>query len=172
MKLKQILTAVLLAGLLAGVTACSNPFSAKPETNQQYEATQGDLTVKVNGNGKTGVATDAKLSFETGGKIEKLNVKKGDVVTKGDILAILETDDLELAKSQAQVALAQAQVTITQTKLAQQTAELALVKTRDTRSALELALFNAQVNRKTAEVALSRTEETAPAPDIVAAKAA
>ncbi|MDD4859960.1 MAG: efflux RND transporter periplasmic adaptor subunit, partial [Dehalococcoidales bacterium] len=68
--------------------------------------------------------------------------------------------------------LAQAQVTITQTKLAQQTAELALVKTQDTRSALELALFNAQVNRKTAEVALSRTEETAPAPDIVAAKAA
>ena len=41
---------------------------------------KGDLTVKVNGNGKAAYANDAKLAFGTAGKIEQLPVNKWDTV--------------------------------------------------------------------------------------------
>jgi HlyD family secretion protein len=173
MKMKfwqSIIVGSLLITTLAGLAACK-PLSANQEPAQQMQVTPGDLTIKVNGNGKIGVANDAKLSFNVGGKVAQLNVKKGDSVKIGTVLARLETDTLEMAKSQAQVALAQARVAETQASVSQQAAEFSLNKTRDNKSVLELALLNAQVNQKIAEVALSRTEKKSPAPDIEAANA-
>ena len=94
------------------VTACgSNQSNA-----QQVQVTQGDIALKISGSSKVGVGTDAKPSFASGAKIAKLNVKEGDKVTKGQVLARLETDNLELALSQAQVAQAQAEVAATQSQ--------------------------------------------------------
>jgi len=59
------------------------------------------------------VASDdiKKLSFKSSGKISKIYVQKGRSVKKGDVLAQLDTKDLELAlkAAQAQVSAAQAQ---------------------------------------------------------------
>ncbi|MDD4859727.1 MAG: biotin/lipoyl-binding protein [Dehalococcoidales bacterium] len=159
----------IIVTLLLGAAAC-NPFAgAKPVESPTATVTRGDLTVTVSGDGTIEASRQVKLSFNGAGKLTNLYVKKGDTVKKGDIIAKLDTGMLELAKSQAQVALAQAQVAVTQAKLAQQTVELTMTKTRDSKTALELAVYNAQVSRKIAEVALKNAEEIAPAPDLQAA---
>ena len=95
-------------------TACS---ASQSGTQQQVRVTKGDITLKVSGSGKVSVDTDAKPSFGNGGKITQLNVKEGDKVTKSEVLVQLETDNLELALSQAQVAKVQAEVASTQSQM-------------------------------------------------------
>ena len=110
MKIERIITISLFILVLVGSTACS--LGQNPTAQSQVAVSKGDLTVKVNGTGKTSYATDAKLAFDTAGKIEKLSVKKGDTVTKGTVLAELNTNSLELALAQAQTAEAQARVAL------------------------------------------------------------
>lgn len=117
----------------------SSPSVSKPQTQpQQVDVAPASQINKVSGSGNTAVLNDAKLTFGTGGKIEKLNVKKYDRVTKGMVLAKLETNTLELAVSQAKTALAQAQlaqsqaeVTYKQAEVAVETAKLTLDKIED-----------------------------------------
>jgi HlyD family secretion protein len=109
--------------ILTASTACSFS-SSQAQAEQQVTVTRGDLAIKVNGSGKAGYAKDARLSFGTAGKIEKVNVKKGDMVDKGSVLAILNTDALELTLSQAQTDEAKAQLISIQSRTALVQAEI------------------------------------------------
>ena len=107
--------------------------------------TRGDITISVSGSGKIEASHEARLTFGSAGKVDKILVKEGDEVKKGDVLARLDTSALELALAQSQVAVTQAEVALTQAQLAQKTAEYNLKNTRDTEDALKLALLNAQI---------------------------
>jgi HlyD family secretion protein len=151
MKTLKIMALSLFLIMLAGVSACS--FGQKAGSQPHTTVTKGDITVKVNGTGKTSYANDAALAFGAAGKIEQINVKKGDTVNRGAVLARLETANLELALSQArvdeataraaklqsQMAVAQAQMAVTQAQ--QDVAQAASVQTQ-AEAALTLAQFN------------------------------
>lgn len=62
--------------------------------------------VKVSGNIET---ADIHLSFRVSGMIKQLLVDEGDMVKSGDVLAKLDTDELEKIKIQAQASLEAAQ---------------------------------------------------------------
>ena len=120
--------------ILTGATAC-NPFGGddKEETKLQLvEVTRGDLTLSVTGSGNIETSREAKLSFGSGGKVNKIYVQEGDKVNKDKVLAKLDTSSLALSLTQAQVALTQAQVALTQAQLAERTAEYNLKNTLDT----------------------------------------
>ena len=172
MKRWTIITGVLLLCLvLAGVTAC-NPFGGDEEeiSQQLVEVVRGDLFISVSGSGNLEAFHEARLSFGSGGKVDKIYVKEGDEVSKGKVLANLDTDSLKLARTQAQVALTQAQLALTQAELSQQTAEYNLKNTLDTQDALELAIFNAQIDLRSAEHHLDETQDIYTWPDIQTAK--
>src|SRR5665811_69011 len=97
---KFLSIAVFLVLVIAAASACSSSSSGIQQ--QQVAVTKGDLIIKVNGSGKVAVDIDAEPYFP-GGKVSQLLVKEGDPVSKGMVLAKLETDALELALSQAQV---------------------------------------------------------------------
>ncbi|MDI6814600.1 MAG: efflux RND transporter periplasmic adaptor subunit [Dehalococcoidales bacterium] len=109
MKSWQIIAVLLLCLVLAGATAC-NPFADKePEVSRQlFKVVRGDLTVSVSGSGNIVVSNEVRLTFGVSGRIDKIYVEEGDNVTKGDVLAKLDTSALELALTQAQVAEEQA----------------------------------------------------------------
>ena len=115
MKRRWIISVFGLCIMLA-VLAASGCGSNQSGAQQQAQVVQGDITLEISGSGKVEVGIDAKPTFGSG-KIAKLNVKEGDRVTKGQILAQLETDNLQLALSQAQVAQTQAQVGATQSEM-------------------------------------------------------
>ncbi|MDP2917023.1 MAG: HlyD family efflux transporter periplasmic adaptor subunit, partial [Dehalococcoidia bacterium] len=101
-------------------SSVESKLSPKP---QPAETARSSPAIKVNGSGNTVVSTDAKLTFGTGGKIEKLNVKKGDRVTKDTVLAKLDMNSLELAVLQAKTSLAQALLSQSQAEVTLKQAE-------------------------------------------------
>jgi multidrug efflux pump subunit AcrA (membrane-fusion protein) len=129
------LTIVLLAILaFAGLTACSQSSPAASPTISGTPSQSGQPTRTappgtafprppassqaaplitnpanlLKGSGNINIALDANLNFDTGGKISQLKVKKGDRITKGSLLAALDTTNLSVAVSQARVTLDQA----------------------------------------------------------------
>jgi HlyD family secretion protein len=115
--------AVFLVLVMIAGSACSSGSGGIQQ--QQVAVVKGDLVIKVNGSGKVVVDIDATPYFP-GGKVSQLFVKAGDSVTKGMVLAKLETDALEMALSQSQVGQAQAQVALTQVQSTQTQADIAL----------------------------------------------
>jgi HlyD family secretion protein len=133
MRTWRVLVVSLTAALIIiGVLGC-NPFSTNQQANQQQiKVSRGDLAIKVNGSGKIKVDSDANLTFgNNNGKITKLNVKEGAKVKKGDILAQLETDSLELSISQANNGLAQARLAEVQAESNLAQAQFALDQNAD-----------------------------------------
>ena len=96
--------AVLGAMLLA---ACSGPFgggqSAQPERSATLQ--NGTLVATVSATGAIQAESEVRLAFQTAGRVTEVNVMKGDAVKKGDILARLDTTDLQAALAQAQAGL-------------------------------------------------------------------
>jgi RND family efflux transporter MFP subunit len=139
----KILALVLsLLLIIPMAIACGGQSTAQ----QQVQVTRGDLTIKANGSGKVEVETDAKPSFGNGGKLIKLNVKEGDKVTKGTVLAQLKTDDLELALSQAKVNEAQAQIALTKSRVDLTQAEVGLTQAQSGVTQAEAGLNTARFN--------------------------
>ncbi len=172
MKRRGIMGMLLLGLLLIEATACGGG----GEVTKTQPTVKSDIT--VTGDGNIEASFHERLTFGSGGKVDEISVKEGDRVSKGDVLAKLDTGALELAEAQAQVALTQAQVALTQAQvaltqanLAWQTAENNLKNTQDTEGTLELALSNAQIAVRTARFNLEKTTDLYTWSDIKTAKA-
>lgn len=157
MKRLVISLGVIMTVILVGLTACQGGETATQQ--QPVTVTRGDLTVSINGSGFIETSNEAKLSFGTGGKIKEITVDEGDEVKKGQVLARLDTSPLELALTQSQVALAQAQLTRQSTEY-----ELKLIK--DKKDPLDLALLNAQISLRTAKYARDKAKDVYRWPEV------
>ncbi len=73
---------------------------------QTTVAHKGDLTVSANGTGILQPANEVQLGFGISGRLVTLNVKAGDQVTKGQLLAQLDNTDELVKYEQAQRSLA------------------------------------------------------------------
>lgn len=69
-------------------------------------ATIGDVVERVSVTGKISPVEKADLAFEKGGKVTAIKVKVGDLVKKGDLIAVLDTssDTASLVSAQAKLA--------------------------------------------------------------------
>ncbi|HEU0166932.1 MAG TPA: efflux RND transporter periplasmic adaptor subunit [Chloroflexota bacterium] len=86
----------LAALLLAGCGVAPGPATVT--------IAKGDLVQSVHAAASTASSSQAKLGFKTGGRIAKVFVATGDQVQEGQILAQLDTSDLDVAVQQAQAA--------------------------------------------------------------------
>jgi HlyD family secretion protein len=73
------------------------------------KATRGDVRITVSVSGNLNAPDDRFLSFKLPGTIKEILVEKGDTVGKGDILARLDTEDMERNVELARSTLRQAQ---------------------------------------------------------------
>jgi RND family efflux transporter MFP subunit len=154
---------------LTTVTAC-NPLGEDEEEEQYVEVGRGDLLVTVSGSGNIETSEDTNLSFGASGRIDRIYIEEGDRVTKGEILAELATDYLELARDEARYALTQALVALIQAELSQKTAEYALDTILNLKDALELVLFIAQIDVRSAKHYVDETQDIYTWPDIETAQ--
>jgi HlyD family secretion protein len=120
MKLNQR-TFILIAGavivlLVAGVALVSRMMSSA-DTVKTYETAvvrRGTLMATVSSTGAIAPLREAQLAFSTTGSLTKLDVKQGDLVKANQILASLDTRELELQIAQAEAGLASAQARLDQ----------------------------------------------------------
>jgi HlyD family secretion protein len=116
---RWILTAVfvlLAAGgvvwysLSKGTTAQAQSSSKTATVTQNVAVKRGDLNLSATGSGSLVANQSVDLSFSTTGLVTELNVKIGDMVKKGQVLARMDKAEvLDASLSSAQLQLVQAQ---------------------------------------------------------------
>lgn len=137
------LALLLLCTVILGAAACGTGVN-QDTSSRLAKVTTGNLLVTVSGSGNIEIASESKLAFGVGGKIQKIYVKEGDKVRKGDVLARLETDDLELSLTQAENARKQAEMAVSQAQLAVSQAEMAQTQAEVAKTQAEVALETAK----------------------------
>ncbi|HVS05435.1 MAG TPA: biotin/lipoyl-binding protein [Candidatus Dormibacteraeota bacterium] len=110
------LVAVLLVGLIARDTVFAQPAAA---TIRTATADRGTVTSVVSGTGSLLPAGRMNVSFKQTGILTEVDVKVGDKVTTGQVLARIDstTQQALLAQAQASLASAQANLQTTQSPL-------------------------------------------------------
>jgi HlyD family secretion protein len=105
--------AIGLAGFI-GVKAISG--GPKPTQYESAEVTQGDLTVEVSATGTIQPVNQIQVGAEISGQIEEVLVDFNDQVTAGQVLARLNTEELNAAVVQADAALTSAQASLSEAR--------------------------------------------------------
>jgi len=126
-EMKQImysLVVILMALMLVG---CEGQASAQSAT-QTATVQRGNLTATLSTAGTVAAQAQVTLAFQTSGQIKAINVKTGDQVKAGQVLAQLDSTALEMAVAKAQVALETSQVNLQQTKEGPTAAEVQSAK--------------------------------------------
>ncbi len=110
------LVAILLVGLIARDTVFAQPAAVALRT---ATADRGTVTSVVSGTGSLLPAGRMNVSFKQTGILTEIDVKVGDKVTTGQVLARIDssTQQAALASAQASLASAQANLQATQTPL-------------------------------------------------------
>jgi HlyD family secretion protein len=116
---------VLAALVIVGCQASPTTKTAAPET---ATVKRGTLTQTVSASGTIKARPQVDLTFQSLGQIKRLDVQVGDRVQAGQVLARLDTTDLELAVAQAQVSLDSAKTKLKQTQNGATADELASAK--------------------------------------------
>jgi len=149
-----ILGVALLVSTAAGYFGYSRFFRAEAATTQNQVVTvqRGTLTATVTTTGSVVASQQARLTFDTGGRLQNILVSVGDVVTKGQVLAQLDPADLTRKLQQAQSTL--------------RTSQLKLQQLQDGSNATDLAAAQANYD---AAVAKLQQLQAGPDPNSVAA---
>jgi len=119
-----------------------------------YKVERGTVIEEVKFTGRIAPVEEEQLYFRVDGRVAKVNVKQGDKVKAGDVLAELEIDNLLNALAQAEVGLQTAQL---QLKTAQESSA-------DQRTRLE-------INLQIAKLRLEQARAQDPAPSVAIAAA-
>jgi HlyD family secretion protein len=107
------LIGVLLAGLIARDTVFAQPAAA---TIRTATADRGTVTSVVSGTGSLLPAGRMTVGFKQAGILTEVDVKVGDKVTTGQVLARIDSSTQQAALAQAQASLASAQANLQTTQ--------------------------------------------------------
>lgn len=146
MKLKRTIKTGVLSALLfvlVATSACSSAGNAQVKltstpiptavvaAKQVYTVQMGEVTELVEDSGRVAPVNQFSLFYRTDGRVRNVNVKEGDVVRKGQVLADLEVlNGLERRQALSNLTVRRAQIQLEMAKLQLQMAELDAVTTR------------------------------------------
>ena len=128
--------AITILAILIGVSGLSwlgyQQFGgARAAASPDYDlaaVTSGDITAVVSASGTVLPERQTNLVFQATGTIVKVAVQVGDRVQAGQVLAQLDTKDLELALKQAEIGLRQAEAQLAQLQVGPSAADIASAK--------------------------------------------
>src|SRR3954464_9092494 len=103
-----ILLAALAAVAVAMAVVVVGSPAATPSSGRTVTVTRGVIQSTVSGSGNLAPANQLELNFGTGGDVTKIDVKEGEHVGKGQLLARVDDSSAEVAVAQAQANLASA----------------------------------------------------------------
>jgi HlyD family secretion protein len=109
-----MMMAVLVLALAA--SACQAKPAGTTQPLQTATVTRGSLQATVSAAGTIAAVAQVAVPFQNSGQVEAVNVKVGDQVKAGQVMAALDSTSLEaaLASAQAGLDMAQAQLAATQ----------------------------------------------------------
>lgn len=104
-----VLIVVAIVGVWWFAIRADEPATASATTTKQVvEVTQGPMSETVSAEGTVAAAETDDLSFGSSGTVTAVNVKAGDTVKTGQVLATIDSSELEAAVTSAEADLADA----------------------------------------------------------------
>ena len=125
--IKRIVIGVVLLGAVVGITIAGlKPKPPKPTDVQISKASRESITRTITSAGKLASSTTVKINSNVSGDMVELNVKVGDKVHKGEVLAKIDPTRYRAEAKSAQAALsaAQADVSVLKVQLEHDQAEM------------------------------------------------
>ncbi len=147
--------AVMLVSGCSSLPTLSGAAQSASAPGRTATVTRGTLLSTVSATGNIQPEAEARIGFQQPGKVVELAVEVGSMVRQGDLIARLDTTDLELALAQAKTGLIVANAAYSRTVEGARAADI---------KAAEAALSAAQAN-------YARVRAGTEKPDIDAAKA-
>ncbi|HKK75243.1 MAG TPA: efflux RND transporter periplasmic adaptor subunit [Saprospiraceae bacterium] len=147
-----LLTSLLMSACSDGNAAENN--SVAPRRVLTQVASPIDFQTRVQATGRLSAKEETSLSFKTVGIVRRILVEEGQRVRKGDLLAVLQLDEIEAQVQQARLGEDKAEIDLDNARLALQLAERDLRNVRglyaDSVATLE-QLENAEVQFNSAQ---------------------
>ena len=110
--IKVLVTVILFGAVSIGGYVTYLRFTSQNTTKtvdetplQKAKATVGDLVLYANGTGTLIPAEESSFGFNTSGQVSEINVKVGDQVKAGQVLAQLDDTDAKIKLAEAQEAM-------------------------------------------------------------------
>jgi HlyD family secretion protein len=163
----------LILVIIAGVVFWQLQARAVPTAPTTTTVSQGNMTITVSGSGAVAAARTVDLPFQQAGTVTSVDVKVGDQVKAGQVLAQIDDSDLRLQLQQAQANLKSAEArmasanggTPTQQDLAttQAALENARAQLTKTKTAGVTDLQNARAQLASAQAKLDALKNPTPA---------
>src|SRR5512136_797419 len=109
---------VLLLAAAMAASACQARPAATVQQLQTATVTRGALQATVSASGTIAAHAQVAVPFQNSGQIKTINVQVGDKVKAGQVMASLDTADLQVAVTSAQAGLDSAQAKLASAKKA------------------------------------------------------
>lgn len=174
---KEMRRAIMIIVILAAAGAVGYWFFQRgsidaggvPEDVETVTVVRGDIEATVDATGTIEPSAEVTLSFRTGGTLETVMVEEGDEVQEGDLLGQLETAEVEMAVTQAELGLINAEANLSRIQSSAdaedieaaranlESAEAALTRLRGGPTEDEITVARADLRR--AEIALQEAQE-------------
>ncbi|GAB4129053.1 MAG: efflux RND transporter periplasmic adaptor subunit [Roseiflexaceae bacterium] len=102
---------VVIVAIAAGLALFRPPSAASESIQETVPVSRGDIVSTVEGSGSLEAARTIDLAFQSSGQVVAVLVAEGDTVEQGQVLAELDTRDLEsqIASAKANIESAKAQ---------------------------------------------------------------
>ncbi len=117
MRKKQMLIRLLMLATVVSLAGCGGTEATETVSADDVPVVSQDADGKVVAEAVIEPARWSELHFDAAGEVAEVLVQEGDVVSDGDLLARMETADLERAVAQAELGLSQARVGLSQVQL-------------------------------------------------------
>jgi RND family efflux transporter MFP subunit len=140
-----------------------------PKKVETAPARTVDFQTVISATGRLSLEQEAKLSFKTGGIIQRIDAVEGQKVRKGQVLAVLDLQEIQARNQQAQLGQQQAAINVENARLALRLAQRDYenanglyqdsVATLEQLQNAEVQLDNAKNQLQAAEKALSMQQE-------------
>jgi len=161
--MKSILSFSLLASFSCLVISCGAPSAAENNNSQSAEIPVKLLPLNGQMNANPAIAVSGQfttddevlLSFKTGGIIQRILVKEGDAVKKGQLLAVLNPTEINAQVQQAQLGFEKAQRDHRRVENLYKDSVATLEQLQNAKTALDMAgeqLKTAQFNRSHSQI--------------------
>ncbi len=158
---RWVLVAAIAVVLVAAVLVFRSMFALPARAAVQYgEVTRGTIQATVLSSGALQPAADTNLTFGIAGTLAQVNVRPGDRVTKGQLIASLDKRDLQLAVSQAQASLNSAQAKLDSLKAGPTASQLsaARLKVTQAQSNLDKVKSSSAIQVQQAQLAVNSAQ--------------
>jgi HlyD family secretion protein len=175
--MKRFFLILLILGAVGAVAFLNYQLSGQALQQEQAQAVAGEIVVvgkgtiaeTVSATGRILPEKQALVGFQLSGRVKELLVVPGQKVKQGEVLARLETSDLEMALADVQISLQQSEASLAQTKMPSTPKEIAAARAsvESAKAAYDKVLAGPDPNDviskkaglKTAELTLRKAQE-------------